>query len=316
MVKGRDTAIDFVKIVALFLVLNSHMSICYVGPYTKLATGGAIGDALFFFSSGFTLFLGKDLSFVNWYKRRITRIYPSIMAVAIIGALFFYANDSFADVLLARRYWFIQCILLLYPLLYLAKRYVSNHICLLCILSLIVLGFYPFFYNGILLYGGGYYRWAIYLLFMLLGAIIGKERDNIHEINAWFAILFAVLCVVSWYLIVYVFYDSCLHILSVLPLMGVTVCMYLIGRSKPLMGLFHSRVGGPVLISIGGLCLESYLIQKMIITDKLNDLFPLNILLIMICVIIASFIAKIFANLLVQVFDSQPINWRKILVLY
>lgn len=31
MMKERDTAIDFVKFVALFLVLNSHMSVSYVG---------------------------------------------------------------------------------------------------------------------------------------------------------------------------------------------------------------------------------------------------------------------------------------------
>lgn len=56
--KPRDTAIDFVKFLALFLVLNSHMGECYP-KYQFLATGGAIGDALFFFASGFTLFLGS-----------------------------------------------------------------------------------------------------------------------------------------------------------------------------------------------------------------------------------------------------------------
>ena len=46
MLKERDTAIDFVKLIAIFLVINSHMSICY-GDYSYLASGGAIGDALF-----------------------------------------------------------------------------------------------------------------------------------------------------------------------------------------------------------------------------------------------------------------------------
>ena len=53
--KKRDTAIDLVKFLALFLVLNYHMGACYP-KYQFLATGGAIGDALFFFASGFTLF--------------------------------------------------------------------------------------------------------------------------------------------------------------------------------------------------------------------------------------------------------------------
>ena len=68
-VKKRDVAIDFVKVIATILVLNSHMGICY-GKYSMLATGGGIGDALFFFVSGFTLFLGNKMNFVDWYKRR------------------------------------------------------------------------------------------------------------------------------------------------------------------------------------------------------------------------------------------------------
>ena len=50
------------------------------GKYNALATGGAIGDVLFFFCSGFTLFLGKMGRFDNWYKRRINRIYPTVFA--------------------------------------------------------------------------------------------------------------------------------------------------------------------------------------------------------------------------------------------
>ena len=57
-VTKRDVAVDFVKVIATILVLNSHMQICYAN-HSSLATGGGIGDALFFFVSGFTLFIGK-----------------------------------------------------------------------------------------------------------------------------------------------------------------------------------------------------------------------------------------------------------------
>lgn len=76
-IKVRDTAVGYVEFIAVFLVLNSHMGDCYP-KYQFLASGGAIGDALFFFASGFTLFLGRTMRFDNWYKRRINRIYPSI----------------------------------------------------------------------------------------------------------------------------------------------------------------------------------------------------------------------------------------------
>lgn len=38
------------------------------GDFNDLATGGAIGDVLFFFCSGYTLFLGRMGRFDNWYK--------------------------------------------------------------------------------------------------------------------------------------------------------------------------------------------------------------------------------------------------------
>ena len=315
--KPRDTAIDFMKFLALFLVLNSHMGVCY--PRCQfLATGGAIGDALFFFISGFTLFIGScGARFDEWYKRRIKRIYPSLLAVALIGALVFGRDDSFLDIIIAKRYWFIQCIFVLYPLLFLAKKLVFRHDLLLIVLTVVVMSAYPFIHAGKgLFWGGGYYRWSVMLLFMLLGAILGKERERVRQINIWFAFALTLLCVVAWYGAVYIFGDSFMQVVSIIPMMGIAVFTYCIGRSKPFEYLMHSKHAGPVIISIGSLCLESYLIQKMIITSDWNSIFPWNIPLIMVLVLISSFIAKVISNLIGQIFDSSPLNWKGLFRLY
>ena len=55
--KQRDTSIDILKFIAVLAITNSHMELLY-GKYSALGTGGVIGDVLFFFASGFTLFLG------------------------------------------------------------------------------------------------------------------------------------------------------------------------------------------------------------------------------------------------------------------
>lgn len=55
--RERDFAIDIVKFLAVLMIINSHADVMY--PHMKiLATGGAIGDCLFLFCSGFTLFWG------------------------------------------------------------------------------------------------------------------------------------------------------------------------------------------------------------------------------------------------------------------
>ena len=56
-IKGRDFAIDIVKCLAVILIINSHADFMYPRMQV-LATGGAIGDCLFLFCSGFTLFWG------------------------------------------------------------------------------------------------------------------------------------------------------------------------------------------------------------------------------------------------------------------
>lgn len=55
--RQRDISIDILKFLAVLAIANSHMGVLY-GKYSVLATGGAIGVALFFFASGFTIFLG------------------------------------------------------------------------------------------------------------------------------------------------------------------------------------------------------------------------------------------------------------------
>jgi len=55
--KQRNFGIDILKVIAVLLIINSHADDMY--PHMKvLATGGAIGDCLFLFCSGFTLFMG------------------------------------------------------------------------------------------------------------------------------------------------------------------------------------------------------------------------------------------------------------------
>lgn len=84
--KERDFAVDIVKFIAVFLIINSHADMMYP-KMSILATGGAIGDCLFLFVSGYTLFLGGMKSFGSYYKRRIGRIYPSVFMALVFTHL-------------------------------------------------------------------------------------------------------------------------------------------------------------------------------------------------------------------------------------
>ena len=98
--KRRDQSIDILKCLAALMITNSHMELLY-GDYSILATGGAIGDVLFFFCSGYTLFLGKGDTFDNWYKRRINRIYPTVFAWALVVAVVFGKEMNMYEILVS-----------------------------------------------------------------------------------------------------------------------------------------------------------------------------------------------------------------------
>lgn len=60
MAVNRINGVDILKCIAAILITNSHMDMLYP-KFSFLATGGAIGDALFFFCSGFTLLLKPQM---------------------------------------------------------------------------------------------------------------------------------------------------------------------------------------------------------------------------------------------------------------
>ena len=123
----RDFVIDLLKFIAVFFITWSHFELP-LGRYSALATGGAFGDTLFFFVSGYTLLLSKrGNGFFNWYKRRINRIYPTVFAWALLTSLFIKSDCNMLEVLLSGGGFFVSCIMVFYLLFYPVKKYMSNH---------------------------------------------------------------------------------------------------------------------------------------------------------------------------------------------
>lgn len=312
--KERNIAIDILKVVAVFMVMNSHMEICYP-KYSFLATGGAIGDALFFFASGFTLFLGRHMRFDNWYKRRINRIYPSILATAIFVYVVWGFTENIGDILLGKRYWFIGCILVYYVLLYPIKEfkegYYSPHIMALGGAICIVV-YFCFFNNGSSFYGRGLFRCLAYFLIMLQGAVIGKNMNGYQYKPVH--ILFLLLSVGLWYGLFFIGKNSWILLFSFIPLMGVTRYLYMVCCAPIFRSMYNMKVFGSVLYIVSQLCLEVYLIQKFVFTDTLNNIFPLNIPIVMISVILIAYVIKTLSNLISQTFRTESYKWREMLL--
>lgn len=316
---ARIVSIDLLKVIAVLIVMNSHMEVCY-GKYGVLATGGAIGDALFFFCSGFTILMGNVKSFPNYYKRRFSRIYPTVIAVAILTSLFFSVKASVINDVVLGGGWFVQCIMLYYiPLWLIHKSFMNDFKWLwITVAIIIVLSYYTLFRdegNGsFFMYGETKYKWIFNFIFMLYGGYVGRYHDRYKYHWSCFPMIIA--CVVVWYSFFFLSNKSGIVIdlqyLSLLPLFGVVHFMYVLCNHPFLEKMARERVMGQVIYILGGLCLEAYLIQSYLFTDKLNWMFPLNVPLIMVFVLCVAYIVNAFANLISQTFKTENYDFEKL----
>lgn len=123
-IKYPDT--QFLRALAIILITNSHLYNYY--PIAEIATGGAIGNAIFFCLSGFGTYLSqqnKNKLFSDWFKDRISRIYPSmwIVLICLKMPILLYSGELNADNMLTfigqffnPPHWFIRVLLVYYLL--------------------------------------------------------------------------------------------------------------------------------------------------------------------------------------------------------
>ncbi len=121
--------ITFLKALAALLITNSHLGSIY--PIEALATGGLLGNLLFFAVSGFCLYNIK-LPFFTWYWRRLVRIYPAVWCItALCIAVRTYHVSSWQHALqlffYPTYYHFIASILILYVPFYFVARYTNGN---------------------------------------------------------------------------------------------------------------------------------------------------------------------------------------------
>ena len=310
----RNLSIELVKFLAVLLVANSHMDVVYC-KYPYLATGGAIGDCLFFFASGFTLFLGRMSRFDNWYKRRFNRIYPSIIALALITSLIDIEHLSIKDILLGGGEWFIQCIMIYYVVLYFIRLFFEHKatIPIISITAIVVLYFYFIEDHSVGMYGQTYFKWFHYFIFMLIGAYTGNGTIKMKQ-NLKFDTTGLFFSTVLFYMLLFLTerytFMANIEYITLLPLVGIAISIYNIACDTRIVKFLESSKAAPIKI-LSGLCLESYLVQRFVITDRFNNLFPFNVVIVFFLIFISAYIVRSISRMIVQIFNKEDLDWKK-----
>lgn len=158
---------------------------------------------------------------------------------------------------------------------------------------------------------------GIFFCYMLQGAILGlhSKQNTLYIKSGWLEISKVLLCTIVFYAFC-CFKTSiqfnCIQLISLIPLFGITYYLYRWCNTEYIRTILMNKNIGKVISIIGGLCLEVYLVQSSIFTDKLNFLFPLNIPIIFLVILICAYLLRCLSRIWAQTFKDCEYNWKEV----
>ncbi|EGN02145.1 hypothetical protein HMPREF1018_04411 [Bacteroides fragilis] len=320
--------LDFLKVLAAIFITNSHFIPLYKDISPSLATFGVHGNALFFFVSGFVLMMGfekKQDLFVNWYKKRIQRLWPSVFLWSIIAAIIWKDPITWKNLLIANNYWFLQCIAIYYILFYIfGNLNISimgggGKICVQKILFMFSIAASLLYFYFMPKATGSIFHTNLHFVchfsIMIMGGMTYLYKDKIKIKSLWKDCLWAIFWFVLYFIILYIGkgkqdYKYYVQIVGLLPLHLFIFYAYKTASYHWCTTLFQSSRWKRILTTIASLTLEIYIVQFHIITDKFNRLFPLNTVIVFIFICITAYCLRVMTSLFLQFLSSAPFEFK------
>lgn len=281
--------IYFLKFVAILLITNSHFKPVYEGALSQFAFGGAMGCALFFFCSGYTLALGKFDAFGSWMLKRVLRIYPTLWIINLLETLLTGKVVPLQNYLfpLDHHYWFLQAILVFYVAFYFVMKYAKKHILFVatCLALPFLLTYFLYENNKwVVDYAVHPYRlhWYYYFVLMLVGTycrITPPIIKNVKGVGALVYLLLAVVSFVCSYGLKFIVEKSDWSVSPHLQLLfPIGVCIFTMAMFELSKSLRYGMVFDKLNRFFAGLTLEIYVVQFMVISLCSGCPFPLRFL--------------------------------------
>lgn len=309
--------IHLLKAIAIVIITFSHFKPLLPEKIAFIASGGALGCALFFFCSGFTLFKSvhnnKYPNFYNYFFKRISRIYPSIWVFLCLMILFNQMPFNFSNFLFPpTRYWFLQAIIIFYFAFYFVIKYFSRYLIQIFFL-LIILSTIIYFVNEhstwIIDYplNPTYVHWIYYFAIMIMGAYfydkkyLPKKTGNISAVINVLILLFLILVL---YGIKFLVMKEKLPLNSQLLfpylLFVVTFMFY---KTSLIYVNFLSKFE-IIIKTLSKLTLEIYIVQFLIIYSCMRLSFPYGFLMAICSILISSYILNLSSSTLYNMLNS------------
>lgn len=329
MEKNHLFSVDFLKFVAALMITNSHFQLLYEPLTPSLATFGVHGNALFFFVSGFLLMRSFEkhglTNIIDWYKVKFRRLWPPVIIWTLWSAVVWKMQFSVSELLLATKYWFVQSIAINFLLFYgilkvqaiVKSCSMENSLKIVFGVSIAVSVIYFFMMPNAV--GSVYhtkFHYICHFSIMIMGAIVYRRKYRWKNITKRDAVLLF-LSFILYFIFMgigknhnNVLYN--IQILALLPLHTFVYYSFKIANSRKLNAILNYGFFSRFISVVAALTLEIYVVQFVVITDKFNGIFPVNIIINLILILIAAYWLKVLTSVFLQVLNLEPFNLSKI----
>lgn len=305
---------NFLRFVAIFLIINHHLHNYY--PIQYLATGGAMGNALFFVLSSFGLFLSERKNpkpFTEWYAQRIKRIYPTVWIVLIIltfpykiyihtfdlKKLLLFCGDFFYP-----PFWFLQALMIFYVVIYfIIKKYNVRKIYYWLFALSVLYAFCYLTYLDLSIWciEDDPFQYIFYLIIFIFGVLLADRNDKIRYsgLQDW-GLLFSSIFIIYGHK--YLMLKGMLSSLQFIQHLFIFPFIYYflkVSRSDLIQGCIMKVPAFKITINyISNMTLELYLVHLYVILfiPKLKLPFPINIIAVLTVTFIIAAFVKYLSN--------------------
>lgn len=315
--------IIMLRAIACLLITNSHQEEIY--PIRILASGGLLGDVIYFSISGYLLYSIAQQSFGKWYFKRLKRVYPPVWLTA--GTLIL---TGVYGVVTAKRvlnlmfypthYHFVASILVLYIFFFFLMKFINQKPgdeekrLKYVVIGTVVL-YFVLFYT---VYDHSYYHiddvnnkmiWPLYFLAMIIGLWFRRHEKAYLGRGGILPWILTVICAIAYFATKFTLSRNILPA-SIQWINQFTLLMLLVGIFRCFIGFedvikrLPSSVTAPFRF-IADMAFELYLAQAVIIPtfNTGKETFPYNLLVTISITFLFAWLVHIATNII--------FNWQE-----
>ncbi len=293
------------KALACVLITNSHLDEVY--PIAAIATGGALGNSLFFLASGFIMVNIRE-PFKVWITKRFVRIYVPLLIIETITIFISYDSLEpqilFNEFVLPTSYWFLPAYIvfcLFYYMIFSSGLKFKFNLLAPSLIFIYAIIYLTLLDTSVWTVESGYFKWLPYFTIMIAGGYIRNNiaifnRIKLSTILVIFSTFSIFFVLIKFVMMKYAFLMHFQFTVQLTTFIWAFSIMMILYRMEAIFTHISNKFIMKLCFYLSSRTLEIYLVQRIVIMNFKDHVFPVNFLIITILIICFAEILSYVSN--------------------